>query len=183
MDANRTVEPTADVRERASRVKLVLLDVDGVLTDGRITLSADGEESKSFHVRDGHGIRMGQRGGLLFGFISGRESRVVRIRAEELYVTEVHQGVPDKLVPYDDIRGRLRLDDSAICFVGDDLVDAPVMRRAGFAAAPADAHTDVLALAHWVTPSAGGRGAVRDVVDVILRATGRWDDVTARHRK
>jgi 3-deoxy-D-manno-octulosonate 8-phosphate phosphatase (KDO 8-P phosphatase) len=177
------IELTADVRERASRVKLVLLDVDGVLTDGRITLSADGEESKSFHVRDGHGIRMGQRGGLLFGFISGRESRVVSLRAEELYVTEVHQGIPDKLVPYDDIRSRLRLDESAVCFVGDDLVDAPVMRRVGLAVAPADAHVAIRELAHWVTPSAGGRGAVREVVDALLHATGRWDDVTARHRK
>jgi 3-deoxy-D-manno-octulosonate 8-phosphate phosphatase (KDO 8-P phosphatase) len=178
-----TIDLPPGVRERASRIQLVLLDVDGVLTDGSIQLSASGEETKSFHVRDGHGIRMGQRGGLLFGFISGRESRVVSLRAEELYVTEVHQGVPDKLVPYDDIKGRLKLDDAAVCFVGDDLVDAPVMRRAGFAVAPADAHAEVRELAHWVTPSPGGRGAVREVVDAILHATNRWADVTARHRK
>jgi len=178
-----TVDLPAGVRERASKIKLVLLDVDGVLTDGCISISSNGDETKSFYVRDGHGIRLGQRGGLLFGFISGREARSVSARAEELYVTEVHQGMPDKLVPYDDIRRRLRLGDDAVCFVGDDLVDAPVMRRAGLAVAPADAHHAVRELAHWVTPSDGGRGAVRDVIDVILHATGRWDQVTERHRK
>lgn len=178
-----TVDLPAGARERASKIKLVLLDVDGVLTDGRVSMSPNGDETKSFYVRDGLGIRMGQRGGLLFGFVSGREAPAVSARAEELYVTEVHQGIRDKLVPYEDIRKRLQLDDESICFVGDDLVDAPVMRRAGFAVAPADAHSTILELAHWVTPSDGGRGAVRDVIDVILHATGRWDQVVERHRK
>jgi 3-deoxy-D-manno-octulosonate 8-phosphate phosphatase (KDO 8-P phosphatase) len=181
MDPANGIGP--EVRERASRVRMVLLDVDGVLTDGRLHMGSDGTEGRTFHVRDGHGIRMGQRGGLLFGILSGRESRVVSNRAAELYITEVHQGVFDKLQRLNEILERLLLPIDGVCFVGDDLVDVPVMRRVGLAAAPCDAMPEARQAAHYVTACAGGRGAVREVVDLVLRASGRWDQATERFFK
>ena len=178
-----TSEPSAEVLERASRIRLVLLDVDGVLTDGRILLSSDGVEGRSFHARDGHGIRMGQRGGLLFGILSGRESRVVKDRAEELYINEVHQGVFDKGIRYEEIAERLQLKDDAVCYVGDDVVDVPILRRVGLAVAPCDATPEAIEAAHFVTHRRGGEGAVREVVDLLLRASGKWKSVTERYLK
>jgi len=172
-----------DVQERASLVKLVLLDVDGVLTDGKIYLGSNGYDGRSFHVRDGHGVRMGQRGGLLFGIISGREASVVTDRASELYITEVHQGVFDKVECFTEILRRSKLSEEAVCFIGDDLVDVPVMRRVGLAAAPADAAPEAQAVSHYVTRAMGGQGVVREVVDLVLRATGKWDQVTSRYYK
>lgn len=170
-----------DVAERASRIEWVLMDSDGVLTDGKIWMSSDGEELRSFHVRDGHGIRMGQRGGLSFGIISGRESKVVNRRAEELDIQEVHQRVWDKLARYEELSDRLGLSDEAVCYIGDDLVDLPVLRRVGLAAAPADADADVLAACHWVSRHPGGCGAVRELVELLLRARGSWPAVTERY--
>jgi 3-deoxy-D-manno-octulosonate 8-phosphate phosphatase (KDO 8-P phosphatase) len=126
---------------------------------------------------------MGQRGGLMFGILSGRESRVVADRAEELYITEVHQGLFDKLQRYEEILARFELPSEAVCYIGDDLVDLPVMRRVGLAVAPADAEEGARTAAHWVTPRGGGRGAVRDLVDLILRAKGKWAAVTERYYK
>ena len=170
-----------DLEQRARRIEWVLMDSDGVLTDGRIWMSSDGEEQRSFHVRDGHGIRMGQRGGLSFGIISGRESKVVSQRAEELDIEEVHQRIYDKLGRYDEILARLGLDDAAVCYIGDDLVDLPVLRRVGLAAAPADADADVLAACHWVSSHAGGHGAVRELIELLLRSRGTWPAVTERY--
>jgi 3-deoxy-D-manno-octulosonate 8-phosphate phosphatase (KDO 8-P phosphatase) len=172
-----------EVMKRAERVRLVLLDVDGVLTDGRIHVGANGEDARAFFVRDGLGIRLGQAGGLSFGIISGRHSEALTLRASELGITEVHQAVQDKSACLDDILGRLSLPADATCFVGDDLVDLPVMRRVGLAAAPSDAASAVLEAADFVASAAGGRGAVREVVDLLLRASGRWETVTERFRK
>jgi len=172
-----------EVVERAGRVRMVLLDVDGVLTDGRIYMRSGGGEGRAFHARDGHGVRMGQRGGLLFGIISGRETTVVSERASELYITEVHQGVYDKLECLNGIVERLKLSPEDVCFVGDDMVDVPVMRRVGLAVAPADASPEVREVAHYVTELPGGRGVVREVVDLVLRASGKWDQVTDRYFK
>ncbi len=176
-------ELRADVKERASRIKLVLLDVDGVLTDGRLYMGSNDYEGRSFYVRDGLGIRLGQRGGLLFGIISGRESRVVAERAEELYITEVHQGISDKGDCLDQILERTNVPAEATCFMGDDLVDVPAMRRVGLAAAPRDAAPEVIEAAHLVTRCDGGRGAVREVVDLVLQATGKWDQLMSRYLK
>ena len=172
-----------EVVERAAQVRRVLLDVDGVRTDGRLYMGSNGYDGRCFHVRDGQGIRTGQRGGLLFGIVSGRESNVVTERASELYITEVHQGVYDKLACLEEILQRLQLPEKAICFMGDDLVDVPVMRRVGLAAAPADASAEAREAAHYVATRGGGRGAVREVVDLVLRAAGKWDQVTERYTK
>jgi 3-deoxy-D-manno-octulosonate 8-phosphate phosphatase (KDO 8-P phosphatase) len=163
---------------RASLVQVVLLDVDGVLTDGRLHMSSSGEESRSFHVRDGLGIRLAQRSGLGIGIISGRDSKVVADRAAELQISEVHQGVLDKIGCYEEIRDRLGLGDDAFCFVGDDLLDVRLMRRVGFAAAPRDAAAEAREAAEYVASFKGGRGAVREIIDLILVATGKWDPVT-----
>ena len=120
------IEPSPEVMERAARIELVLLDVDGVLSDGRLYMDASGGEMKAFHARDGMGIRLGQRGGLLFGIVSGRKSKVVRDRAEELYITEVHERVADKGAKLDEILARVGVEPSRVCFVGDDLVEVQV---------------------------------------------------------
>jgi 3-deoxy-D-manno-octulosonate 8-phosphate phosphatase (KDO 8-P phosphatase) len=169
-----------EVTARAARVRVVLMDVDGVLTDGRIYMGSNGYDGRSFHVRDGHGVRLGQRAGLFFGLVSGRESPVVAARAAELYITEVHQGVYDKLDCVHEVLARLGVEAAEACFVGDDLVDIPAMRAVGFAVAPADAVPAVLDCAHWVTRVEGGRGVVREVVDLLLRASGKIDRATER---
>jgi len=178
MGAVKDYDP--QVLERAGRVLIVLMDVDGVLTDGRLFMGSNGYDGRSFHVRDGQGIRLGQRAGLLFGIISGRESKVVSERAAELYITEVHQGVYDKRECLQGILERLTLTPEQSCFVGDDLVDIAVMNAVGFAAAPSDAAVEVRDTAQYVTENPGGCGAVREVVDLVLRATGKYEQVTER---
>lgn len=173
-------EVTREVRERAARVTIVLMDVDGVMTDGRLYMGAEGYDGRSFHVRDGQGIRLGQRGGLIFGIISGREAKVVADRAAELYITEVHQGVYDKSECLRGVLARLDLPPDRACFIGDDLSDIAVMKKVGLAVAPGDAVPETCASAHYVTRCAGGRGAVRETVDLLLRASGKWDQVTER---
>jgi len=170
----------SDAKERASRIRMILLDVDGVLTDGRLYMGSNGYDGRSFHVRDGEGVRLGQRAGLLFGIISGREAKVVSERAAELYITEVHQGVYDKLACLEGILSRAELPPEQACFIGDDLADAAVMRRVGFAVAPADAAPEIRTAAHYVTSFPGGGGAVRETVDYVLRASGKWEQVTER---
>jgi 3-deoxy-D-manno-octulosonate 8-phosphate phosphatase (KDO 8-P phosphatase) len=172
---NELSEVSSETLQRAGKVRLVLLDVDGVLTDGRIQMSSSGEESRSFYVRDGLGIRLAQRAGLAFGIVSGRKSQLVDQRAAELGITEIHQQVSDKASRFREIVQRLEIPAEAVCFVGDDLIDVPAMRLAGFAAAPVDAAPETLEVAHYVTEREGGRGAVREVVDLVLRASGTWD--------
>ena len=174
---------SAKVMEAAGQVRMVLVDVDGVLTDGCIQIGPNGEESRSFHARDGMGVRLGQQGGLVFGIISGRSCEAVTRRSSELDFTEVHQGIRDKAQCFEGILARSELSEEAVCFVGDDLVDVPIMRRVGFAAAPGDAAPEVRQAAHFVTASAGGRGALREVVDLLLRASGNWERVTNRFLK
>ena len=170
-------EPT----RRAARVRLVLLDADGVLTDGKLYLAPGGHDGRAFHTRDGMGIRLGQRAGLEFGIISGRDCEVVGQRGEELSITEIHQGESDKVGRLEEILGRLGLSAEEVCFVGDDLPDLGVMRRVGLAVAPADAAAEVRREAHWVTEHGGGRGAVRDVVEFLLRASGKWKRTIDRY--
>lgn len=163
---------------RAARVRVVLLDADGVLTDGRIFVGAAGEDGRSFFARDGLGVRLGQQAGLTFGIISGRRSRAVAERAAELDIVEIHQGIGDKNACLDDLLRRRELSGEELCFVGDDLVDVPVMRRVGLAAAPADAAPEAREAAHFVAEARGGRGAVREIVEFLLRASGAWQRVT-----
>ena len=171
------------VIERARRVRLVLMDADGVLTDGRIIAFADGNEARAFHARDGLAVRIGQAAGLAFGVVSGRCSHTVEARAKELDFVEIHQMVASKGACVLDIARRRGLGPEEICFVGDDIVDVPAFRRCGFAVAPADADPEVFAHVHHVGRCDGGRGIVREVVDIILRAHGSWDAATAAYLK
>ena len=169
------------MNERLRKIKLLILDVDGVMTDGRIVFDANGVETKFFNVKDGHGIKMLQRGGVEVAIISGRESQVVTNRAAELGIDRVFQRCLDKLTPYRSLLAATGLTDEEVAFVGDDVIDLPVLRRVGFAAAPADAVPEALAAVHFVARNRGGWGAGREVCDLILRGKGQWDEVTARY--
>ena len=163
-----------------AKIKLLLLDVDGVMTDGRITYDNDGGETKSFDVKDGHGLKLVQRAGIRVGIITGRQSSIVARRAAELGIELVYQGVKDKSLPFREILEKLALSPEEVAYVGDDVVDLPIMRQVGFAATVADAVDDVKPYAHMVTKRCGGRGAVREVCDFLLKESGRWSAVT-RH--
>lgn len=167
--------------ERAKKIRLVILDVDGVLTDGRIVYDANGVESKFFNVKDGHGIKLLQRAGIRVAIISGRESEVVTRRAAELGIDLVYQRALDKIGPYEEILEKTGLTDSEIAYMGDDLPDVPLLRRVGLAAAPADALEYVLSHAHLVTATRGGWGAVRELCDLILREQGLWETLCGRY--
>ncbi len=163
-----------DILERAARTRLVIFDVDGVLTDGSLFLGDDGQEYKAFNSRDGHGMVLLQQSGVHIGVITGRTSRVVRIRMESLGVAHLFQGCREKLPAYESLKQQLGLSDELVAYVGDDLVDLPVMRRVGLAIAVADAHELVRGHAHLCTHAAGGRGAAREVCELIMTAQGTW---------
>jgi len=164
-----------------SRIKLLLLDVDGVMTDGRIIYDSQGGEAKAFDVKDGHGLKLVQRAGIRVGIITGRQSAIVDRRAAELGIELVYQGAKDKLLPFREILQKLALTAEEVAYAGDDIVDLPVMREVGFAATVADAIDEVKAAAHMVTRRDGGRGAVREICDHLLRESGRWSAVTRRY--
>jgi 3-deoxy-D-manno-octulosonate 8-phosphate phosphatase (KDO 8-P phosphatase) len=169
------------IREKAEKIQWIFLDVDGVLTDGGIIYDSRGGESKIFHVRDGHGIKLAQRAGLRFAFITGRASEIVSWRARELGVEEVHQGAKKKLEAYDEITQRLRLTDEKIAYIGDDLIDIPVLQRVGLSAVVSDADVETRAQADLILSYCGGRGAVREFVEIILKAQGKWEEATKRY--
>lgn len=175
-----TPEHPLTINERAARVRLLLFDVDGVLTDGVVIMHADGTESKGFHIRDGAAIVWAQRAGIPVGLLSSRASGATAQRAAQLAIRLVVQGVPDKLVAYEQIVRDASLADDQVAYMGDDLVDVPVLGRAGLSAAPADAAPEVRSAVHWVSRCSGGRGAVREFVEMVLRAQQRWDDVVRR---
>jgi 3-deoxy-D-manno-octulosonate 8-phosphate phosphatase (KDO 8-P phosphatase) len=167
-----TMPVPPDLLQRAQRVRLVIFDVDGVLTDGSLFLGDDGQEYKAFHSRDGHGMVMLRNSGVTLAIVTGRKSQVVRIRMESLGIAHVYQGYRDKLPAYQDIKATLGLDDEAIAYVGDDVVDLPILRRVGLAIAVADAHPMVVEHCHWQTSAPGGRGAGREVCELIMQAQG-----------
>lgn len=169
------------MNERLKDIRLLLLDVDGVMTDGGIIYDENGVETKVFNVKDGHGIKMLQRYGIEVGIITGRTSRVVDIRAKELEIELLYQGALKKIDCYNDIKQKTGLSDSQIAYMGDDVIDVPVMRRVIFSATPSDALIEVQNIAHYVSPLAGGRGAVRDVCDLILKGRGFWGEVSGRY--
>jgi 3-deoxy-D-manno-octulosonate 8-phosphate phosphatase (KDO 8-P phosphatase) len=172
----------SEVERRAAEVRLLLLDCDGVLTDGRITPAASGVELKSFHVHDGHGLVMLHRAGLRSGIISGRTSRLVEMRAADLGIKYVRQGALDKISVYESLLAEDAVESAQVAYIGDDVVDIPLMRRSGLAVAVADATADTRAAAHYVTHLAGGHGAVREVCELILKAQGRWDELMERYK-
>jgi 3-deoxy-D-manno-octulosonate 8-phosphate phosphatase (KDO 8-P phosphatase) len=161
------------LKAKAKKIKLLLLDVDGVLTDGRIILDNQGNELKAFHVRDGHGIKLAQRAGIVIGIITGRKAEVVNIRARELAIEEVHQGALDKILVYESVLGRYGLRDDEVAFIGDDIVDAGILRRVGLSVAVADCDPAVKPHADMVTKAAGGRGAVREVINFLLASRNK----------
>ena len=165
--------------QRAAKIKLVLFDVDGVLTDGKILMHADGSESKTFDIKDGTGIVWALRQGLTVGFLSARSSAATAQRAAQLGVTLVHQGVRSKLDTYDQIVDGLILEDDQTAYMGDDLLDLPVIERVGLGAVPADAASEVRSRAHWIATRRGGDGAVRELIEMVLKAQGRWDGIVA----
>lgn len=160
-------------------IKLLLFDVDGVLTDGTILVHADGSESKQFNIRDGAGIVWAQRAGLSIGLLSARTAGATAARAAQLGITIVSQGGANKIAGYEQILHAAGLEDHQVGYMGDDLQDLPVLRRAGFSAAPADAAPEVRAAVHWVSASGGGRGAARECIEHVLRAQGHWQAAVA----
>ena len=166
---------------RCALIEMLILDVDGVLTDGSIVYGDRGEELKAFHVRDGSGLKVWLQLGKWAGIITGRTSSVVERRAHELGVSLLAQGAEDKQAAYERMLGEQEVARTQVCFVGDDLPDLPHLRQSGLAVAVADACDDVKRAAHHVTRAAGGRGAVREVIELILRSQGRWREVVARY--
>ena len=164
-----------------NRIKLLLLDVDGVMTDGRIIYLNDGGEAKAFDVKDGHGLKLIQRAGIKVGIITGRQSDIVARRAAELGIELVYQGAKDKMQPFMEILEKLGLKASEVAYVGDDLVDLPVIRLVGFSATVADASDDIKPYVDLVTSRPGGRGAVREVCDLLLKQSSLWTSVTSRY--
>ena len=175
------MENLDEVERRAARVQLLLLDCDGVLTDGRITPVQGGDELKSFHTRDGHGLVMLHRAGLRSGVISGRTSRLVEMRAADLGISYVRQGALDKVEAFESLMSEAGVSPDGAALVGDDIVDIPLMRRCGLAVAVADATPDTREAAHYVTRLPGGFGAVREVCELILKAQGRWEELMRRY--
>jgi len=169
--------PEMTLEDRARRIRLVLFDVDGVLTDGVVVMHADGSESKGFHIKDGAAIVWAQRAGVQVGLLSARSSGATTHRAAQLAVRMVQQGVTSKASAFDTILKSSGLTEDAVSYMGDDLLDLPVLERAGLSAAPADAAREVRQRVHWVSEAAGGRGAARQLIELVLRAQGRWDEI------
>ncbi len=167
--------------ERARGIELILCDVDGVLTDGGIVFDNQGIEIKKFHVRDGLGIRLWQRAGYKFGILTARTSHIVKMRAGELGVDVVRQGFEDKLPVATEIVNDLGLTNQQVCYIGDDLTDLPVMNHVGLAVAVDDAVEEVRSAAHYVTKVAGGFGAARESIEMLLKAKKRWDELIRRY--
>jgi 3-deoxy-D-manno-octulosonate 8-phosphate phosphatase (KDO 8-P phosphatase) len=170
-----------DLTARAQHIRLLVLDVDGVLTDGGLFFGDDGQEYKMFNSRDGHGMRMLQDAGIPIAIITGRQSEVVKHRMENLGVAHVYQGQREKLPAFEALLQEVGLAAEQVAYVGDDVVDLPILTRVGLAIAVQDAHTLVKQHAHWTTPQGGGRGAVRDVCELILQAQGTLDAALAHY--
>jgi 3-deoxy-D-manno-octulosonate 8-phosphate phosphatase (KDO 8-P phosphatase) len=172
-----------DIERRAARIKLLLMDCDGVLTDGRLTLLENGDEQKTFNVRDGHGIVLLHRAGLKTGIISGRKSTSTERRAQDLGISYVIQNSLNKIKDFEELLATINIPESEIAFVGDDVTDIPLMQRAELAVAVGDATEETRNAAHWITSLPGGYGAVREVAELILKAQGRWQELMARYIK
>ena len=169
------------MEKQLAKIKLLLLDVDGVLTDGRIIYDNHGNELKAFDVKDGHGLKLLQRTGIKVGIITGRSSAVVTRRAQELGIEILYQGALRKLEPYLEILSEQGLIDEQVAYIGDDLVDLPILQRVGFSATVADAVPEVFPYVDYIATRPGGCGAVREVCDLLVRASGQWDELTKRY--
>jgi 3-deoxy-D-manno-octulosonate 8-phosphate phosphatase (KDO 8-P phosphatase) len=168
-------------QSRVANIKLLAMDVDGVLTDGSIILHHDGTESKRFNLLDGHGIRMWHRAGLQTAFISGRTAEVTTQRAKQLQVTYVFQDCHEKLSSFESLLKEAGLEAAEVAYIGDDVMDIPLLKRAGLSVAVANAVDEVKQNAAYITEHPGGAGAVREVVEYILKSTGRWDELMQKY--
>jgi YrbI family 3-deoxy-D-manno-octulosonate 8-phosphate phosphatase len=164
-----------------SKIELILSDVDGVMTDGGIYVQDNGEQIIKFHIRDGMGVRLWREAGKRFGIVTGRKLEAVKKRAADLWMVIVQLGVDDKLPEVDRLAAELKITREQICFIGDDLLDLAAIQAVGFGVTVADAPEDVRKAAKYTTSIRGGQGAAREVVEVILKNTGRWDDVLKRY--
>lgn len=172
-----------DLRARARGIRLLVLDVDGVLTDGRLYYGANGAELKAFHIRDGLGLKMLRASGVEVAIVTGRTSRAVELRAENLGVAYVYQGVTDKLAVFEQLLAQLTVDTTAAAAMGDDLPDLPVLRRCGFAACVPEASAAVRSHVHYITDRPGGTGAVREVCELLMAAQGTLETVMQDYLK
>ncbi len=163
------------------KIKLIILDVDGVLTDGKIITGSDGTEYKNFNVRDGTGVTLGHYAGLQFAIISGRYSKVISIRAKELGIKYIFQDVKEKIKAYEDLKKKIKLKDDQICFIGDEIIDIPVMEKCGFAAVPYDCVDEIKKYADYICRRKGGDGCVREIIEMIIKAHGLWEKTLAKY--
>jgi len=169
------------IRTKANKIRLLLLDVDGVLTDGQIIIDDKGVETKHFDVRDGQGIALLKHAGIDVGFVTGRSSKTVQYRAQELGIQIVYQGIQDKGDAYQTIKLRCGLADEHVAYVGDDIVDLPILRRAGLAITVKDGWVGLGTVVDYVTEAKGGRGAVREIAELLLKAKRKWAEITRRY--
>lgn len=167
--------------QKAQKIRLLLLDVDGVLTDGRILYDDQGREVKSFHVQDGQGIRWLQKEGVEVGFLSGRSSRAVEMRAKELGISFLFQGIGDKIKVFEKILKKTKLDSDQVAFMGDDFIDLALLKKVGFSISVSNGHPLVQKEADYVTRAAGGFGAVREVSEFIIKAQDKWDIILKKY--
>jgi 3-deoxy-D-manno-octulosonate 8-phosphate phosphatase (KDO 8-P phosphatase) len=167
------------LRTKASRIKLLLFDVDGVLTDGRVLIHSDGSESKQFDIRDGTGLVWARRSGLSVGILSARISAATTHRAAQLGISLVRQGDSSKLRAYEEVLRQTAMNDAQVAYIGDDVLDLQVVARVGLSACPADAVREVRARVDYVCRAKGGHGAARELIEFVLKAQGRWPPVQA----
>ncbi|HPN72604.1 MAG TPA: HAD hydrolase family protein [Candidatus Omnitrophota bacterium] len=170
-----------EIMEKAKKIKLLLLDVDGVMTDGRIIIGNDGEEFKNFDVNDGLGIMLVKRVGLKCAILTAKGSRIVARRARDLRIDKVYKDFHYKIKALKPICRAFRVTPEEICFIGDDLIDVPLLKRVGLAVCPPNAMKDVAGIAHMITEKPGGRGAVREVCELLLKSQGKWEEATGRY--
>ncbi len=171
----------AELQPKLAKIRLFITDIDGVLTDGRIIFGNYGDELKFFDVHDGFGLVMLRRAGFKTIIITAKKSRINSKRAKEVQAVKLYQGAKDKLKIYEKALKRFHVEPQEVCFIGDDLIDIPVLKRVGFSVAVKNAVSEVKEIAHYVTEKNGGRGAVREVADMILRAQGKWADATVNY--
>ena len=174
---------SSETVERARRVKLLITDIDGVMTDGRIVYSVYGDELKYFDVTDGFGILLLNRVGIKTVIITAKKSRIVKLRGRDLKVAKAYAGYLDKRVPFNDVLKRFKIPAQEICFIGDDLIDVPILKRVGFAVSVPNGMEEVKVVSHYITTKSGGRGAVREICELILKSQDKWDLATSTYFK
>ncbi len=171
-----------DIKEKAKRIKFLILDVDGVLTDGKIIYDSEGKEMKFFNVLDGLGIVLLRRAGIKTAIVTAKTSKVVMRRSKDMQVFKVYQNIPKKEKTYKKILKKFKLTDSQVCFIGDELIDLPVLNRAGFSVAVSNAVPEVKRKADYITKRSGGEGAVREVIEIILKSQKKWNKIVKTYQ-